>query len=254
MAGKIIALVSGKGGVGKTTLAINLAHAIKTHHQKEVILLDANLHTGNAAIFLGAPSLPQTLHDVLDGKAQLKDVVYLHPSGIKLIPSGISFYDLSRSHHDKLDQVLNELRQYTDYVIVDSPSGLHENVRKIIQSSDEIIVVVTPELASLADALKVIRIAQESKKLIKGAIINKVTFDKEIEMPKEDIESILELEILGIIPSAREIKVSQVRKHPVLHTHPHSRVSQELHKTAAKIIGAQYIEPQKHKKGLFARR
>src|SRR3989338_10734519 len=90
---KLITITSGKGGVGKTTTAINLGAALNAFG-KEVIILDANLTTPNIGLHLGAPLVPVSLNHVLSGKAKIVDAIYEHESGTKVIPSSLSVRDL----------------------------------------------------------------------------------------------------------------------------------------------------------------
>ena len=101
---KIITITSGKGGVGKTTTAINLAAALNSFG-KEVILVDANLSTPNVGLHFGAPIVPITLNHVLNGKAEIADAIYEHASGTKIMPSSLSVKDLRNINHSKLKEI-----------------------------------------------------------------------------------------------------------------------------------------------------
>ena len=92
---KIIVINSGKGGVGKTTTAINLGAGLNSL-SKNVVVVDANLNTPNVGIHLGAPIVPITLNHVLKGKADIEDAVYEHSSGTKIIPSSLSIKELTK--------------------------------------------------------------------------------------------------------------------------------------------------------------
>ena len=116
---KLITITSGKGGVGKTTTAINLGAALNAFG-KEVIVLDANLTTPNIGLHLGAPIVPISLNHVLLGKAKIVDALYEHESGMKIIPSSLSVKELRRLNHGKLKEVGKKLRKMADYIIYDS--------------------------------------------------------------------------------------------------------------------------------------
>ena len=107
---KIITITSGKGGVGKTTTAINIGAALNSFG-KEVIVVDANLTTPNVGLHLGAPIVPISLNHVLLGKAKLVDAIYEHESGTKIIPSSLSIKELRRLNHSKLIDVGKKLRK-----------------------------------------------------------------------------------------------------------------------------------------------
>ena len=132
---KLITITSGKGGVGKTTTAINLAMAINSFG-KEVVLVDANLTTPNIGLHLGAPIVPVSLNHVLLGKAKIQDAIYEHESGTKIIPSSLSINELRRLNHKKLKDVGKRLRKMADFVIYDSAAGLGEEAIAAIESAD----------------------------------------------------------------------------------------------------------------------
>src|SRR3989338_7722171 len=108
--GKLITITSGKGGVGKTTTAINLGAAINKFG-KDVIVVDTNLTTPNVGLHLGAPIVPVNLNHVLLGKAKVSDAIYEHESGTKIIPSSLSIKELKRLDHSKLKDVGKSLKR-----------------------------------------------------------------------------------------------------------------------------------------------
>src|SRR3989338_3248141 len=110
---KIITITSGKGGVGKTTTAINLGAALNAFG-KEVIIVDANLTTPNVGLHLGAPLVPVSLNHVLLGKADITDAIYEHASGTKIIPSSLSVKELKRIDHGKLKEIAKKVKKLAD--------------------------------------------------------------------------------------------------------------------------------------------
>ena len=98
---RIIGVVSGKGGVGKTTMVANVGTAL-AKMGKDVIVLDANLTTPSLGMHLGLPLYPVTIHDVLKGRASIKDAIYVHDSGLKIIPAGISLRDSRQTRSTSL--------------------------------------------------------------------------------------------------------------------------------------------------------
>jgi len=232
---KIITITSGKGGVGKTTTAINLGAAIN-YFGKEVIVVDANLTTPNVGLHLGAPIVPVSLNHVLLGKAKVSDAVYEHESGTKIIPSSLSVRELRRLDHSKLKDISKKLKKLADYIIFDSAAGLGEEAIASIESADEIIIVTNPEIPAVTDALKTSKLVEELGKQVKGVIVTRVKNTKS-EMPIVNIRDMLELPILGVIPEDKNVPVSVVMKDALIHTHPKSRASRAYRKIAAKIIG-----------------
>src|SRR3989338_5540064 len=150
---KLITITSGKGGVGKTTTAINLGAAINGLG-KEVVILDANLTTPNVGLHLGAPIVPVTLNHVLSGKAKIDDAIYEHGSGTKIVPSSLSIKDLRNLNHKRLKDIGKRLKKMADYVIYDSAAGLGEEAIASMEAADELIIVTNPEIPAVTDALK----------------------------------------------------------------------------------------------------
>ncbi|MBI2452030.1 AAA family ATPase [Candidatus Pacearchaeota archaeon] len=232
---RLITITSGKGGVGKTTTAVNLAAALNSFG-KEVILVDANLATPNVGLHLGAPIVPISLNHVLLGKAKITDAIYEHESGTKIIPSSLSISELRKINHDRLKEVGKRLKKMADVVIYDSAAGLGEEAIAAIEAADELIIVTNPEIPAVTDALKTYKLIEQLGKPVSGIIVTRVTGSK-TEMPISNISEMLELPILGVIPEDKRIKSSLVNKDAVVHTHPKCRSARNYKKIAAKLIG-----------------
>lgn len=232
---KIITITSGKGGVGKTTTAINLGAALNSFG-KEVIVVDANLTTPNVGLHLGAPIVPVSLNHVLLGKAKLIDAIYEHESGTKIIPSSLSIKELRRLNHSKLIDVGKKLRKMADYIIYDSAAGLGEEALASLEAGDELVIVTNPEIPAVTDALKTAKVIEQMGKSVKGIIVTRVRNTK-LEMPIANIRDMLELPILGVIPEDKNMQESLVMKDAIIHTHPKSRAARAYRAVAAKLMG-----------------
>ncbi len=232
---KLITITSGKGGVGKTTTAINLGAALNAFG-KEVIVLDANLTTPNIGLHLGAPIVPISLNHVLLGKAKIVDALYEHESGMKIIPSSLSVRELRRLNHSKLKEVGKKLRKMADYIIYDSAAGLGEEAIAAMEASDELIIVTNPEIPAVTDALKTSKVIEELGKQVRGVIITRVRGLK-TEMPIANVQDMLELPILGVIPEDKNMQSALVMKDALIHTHPRSKAARAYRQIAARIIG-----------------
>jgi flagellar biosynthesis protein FlhG len=150
---RVISVTSGKGGVGKSSVTVNLAVAL-AHAGQRVMVIDADLGLGNIDVLLGLkPS--RTLNDVLEGKANLTEVMVEGPGRIMLAPagSGIQKYTaLSRGDRLCLLDELENLDQEFDIIIIDTESGISENVTFFNVAAQDIVLVVSPEPAAIADA------------------------------------------------------------------------------------------------------
>jgi septum site-determining protein MinD len=237
--GKVFVITSGKGGVGKTTSAINLGAAINSYDEN-VIVVDANLTTPNVGLHLGAPIVPVTLNHVLREEANVEDAIYRHESGTKIIPADLSIKEIGKLRFDKIKDVADTLREYADYVVFDSPAGLGEDALSVLKSGDEIIVVTHPEIPAVTDALKTIKMAEEHGKKIKGVILNRVRM-ADTEMPLFSVKEMLEYPVLGMIPDDKNMQKALSRRDAILHTHPSSKASRAYKKIAAKLIGKEHL-------------
>ncbi len=232
---KVITITSGKGGVGKTTSAINIGAAIH-EFGKDVIVVDANLATPNIGLHLGAPIVPVSLNHVLSGKATIADAIYEHESGTKIIPSSLSIRELRQLNYNKLKEMSKKLKRMADFIILDSAAGLGEEAVAAIESADEIIIVTNPEIPAVTDALKTSKLAEQLGKEVKGVVVTRYTGNK-YQMPLSNIRDMLELPIIGVIPEDKNVPKAVVMKDALIRTHPKSKASRAYRKLAARIIG-----------------
>lgn len=245
---RIIAINSGKGGVGKTTTAINLAAALN-YFGKEVIIVDANLATPNVGLHLGAPIVPVSLNHALQGKAKIEEAIYEHESGTKIIPSSLSIGELKRLNHSKLKEIGKKLRKMADIIIYDSAAGLGEEAIAAIESADELIIVTNPEIPAVTDALKTSKLIEQMGKKVRGVIVTRVKNSK-TEMPISNLKDMLEMPILGIIPEEKRVQSALIMKEALVHAYPKCKASISYKKIAAKLIGRDNYQ---EKTGFFSR-
>jgi septum site-determining protein MinD len=247
---KIIVITSGKGGVGKTTTAINLGAAIN-YFGKDVLIIDGNLTTPNIGIHLNSPEVPINLNHVLSGKADAFEAVYEHESGVKIMPSSLSLKELSKLKPEKIKDFREDFKKISEYVIVDSAAGLGNEAISLIDMADELIVITNPEMPAITDALKAIKIAENMKKHILGVIVTKVK-KNDIEMQPDIVKEMLETPILGMVPEDISVQKSLSMKNAVVHTHPKSNASRAYKEIAAKLLDVPY-DSDKDKEGVIER-
>ena len=237
---RIIVINSGKGGVGKTTTAINLGASLNKL-DKEVVIVDANLNTPNIGLQLGAPIVPVTLNHVLKGKADIEDAVYEHSSGTKIVPSSLSVKELTKFNTKKIPEIVRKLAESCDYVIVDSAAGFGDEVIAVLEAADEIIIVTNPEMPAVTDALKAVKVARGMGKNVNGVIVTRHN-NASYEMPLSSIKSMLETQIIGVVPEDKAVKEALNLRDAVCHTHPRSKVSRKYLEIARKVSGEKVVE------------
>ncbi|MCX6799273.1 MAG: cell division ATPase MinD [Candidatus Diapherotrites archaeon] len=235
---RTIAIASGKGGVGKTTLTANVGIALAKSGFK-VLLVDADIAMANLSLLLGMHSSPITLHDVLLGESNVEDAIYDGPGGVKFMPSGLSLESYRRVDSDRLQSVVKQVAGDYDFVLLDCPPGIERTVMASLAASDEALLITMPNPPSIADVLKTKLVAQRLGCNPIGVIINFSTGEKG-EVKGEDIMKMLELPIYGVIPMDAEVRRSFMQENvqPLMLRKPDAPASVAMRKIAAKISGA----------------
>ena len=247
---KIIVIASGKGGVGKTTTAINLAAAMN-YFGRDVLVIDGNLSTPNVGIHLNAPEVPVNLNHVLKGEAEPFEAVYEHDSGVKVIPASLSIKELKRTKQEKMKDFKKDFKKIAEYVIVDCAAGLGNEATCAIELADEVIIVTNPEMPAITDALKAVKFAEQLKKPVRGVIVTRVKKD-DIELSPEVVREMLETSILGMIPEDDAVRKSISVKNAVVHSHPKSKASRAYKEIAANLLKIKY-DSDKDRENLLKR-
>jgi len=240
---RFITVASAKGGVGKSTFTVNLGAALHKY-KRDVIVVDGNVSTPNVSILLGMPKLPITLHDVLAGKAKARQAIYVHPSGLKVLPAGLSMKNMKVKHKREIAHALNELTGKTEFALIDCAAGLGLEARQAMQAGDELIIITNPEIHALTDALKAYEYSKGIGIKPLGVVLNRVN-NKDWEMTKENVEEFLELPVIAMIPEDDNVKRAIAQKKPLIYAYPNSPASRAIKKLAARMIGEDYrnLEP-----------
>lgn len=239
MAGKIIGVISIKGGVGKTTTVANLAATLTHDFGKKVLAVDANFTAPNLGLHLGVTNQQPNLHSVLANKALIHEAIYEHEFGFHILPTSLINYEVNPF---LLRDKISSLRKSYDYVLVDSSPNLNSEMLSTILSSDELIVVTTPDYPTLSCTLKAIKVAKQKKTPIAGIIINKVQ-NKSYELNVEDIEKATGTPVIGVIRDNNKVVEALSQVTPVSLFSPISDPSIGYKTTAAIISESFYKRP-----------
>jgi len=231
---KFIALISGKGGTGKTTTALNLAQALLKLNIKTLIL-DANFATPNLALHLGLTSPVATLNDFLRKKKPLQETIHLHYSGLSFLPASLSYQDFKKTPPNKISEIFEHLEGFAEIVLVDCPAGLGYDLVQILKNTDEAIIVTNPHLSSLIDSLKAIELAQENNNALPGFVLN-MTHKGKNELRPQQIEETLNLPLIANIPYDKKIKKALYKQAPSLYLYPRAKSSKQYLKLAQHLI------------------
>src|SRR5437667_2605702 len=161
---QVIAVTSGKGGVGKSNVAVNLAVQLASAG-KSVVLLDADLGLANADVLCNI-DLPFNLAHVIARKKELREVMVKGPGGFKLIggASGLArMADLSDDDRQRLVSALAELELQADVILIDTGAGISPNVLSFTRAADHVLVVTTPEPTAITDAYAVVKVLSRDR-------------------------------------------------------------------------------------------
>ncbi|MCR4368966.1 MAG: cell division ATPase MinD [archaeon] len=245
--GRVIALVSGKGGVGKTTITANLGIAL-SKHGLNVCVIDADIAMANLSLLLNMQNSPITMHDVLLGEANIQDAIYDGPAGLKFVPSGLSLESYRRIDSERLQGIIDSIKGQFDFILLDCAAGIEKNVLAAIAASDEVLLITMPTSPSIADVLKAKITAQRLGSKAIGVIINFVR-DEKGEIKKDDVMKMLELPVLASVPFDDEVRRSFMQESvmPIMVRKPTTPAAIAIQKAAAKLSGlsVQVEEPKK---------
>ncbi|MBU4532805.1 MAG: MinD/ParA family protein [Eubacteriales bacterium] len=187
---RVIAITSGKGGVGKTNISVNLGLALAMMG-KRVVLFDADLGLANGEVLLGvAPKY--SLFDALFGDKAIEDIVVTAPYKMRLISGGSGIQELAnldRAQQARVVEMLSYFKDSTDYLLIDTGAGINKSVLGFLAASQEVLVVVTPEPTSLTDAYSLIKVLSRYKLHDKVyLVVNRVTGDKDAQQAARKIK------------------------------------------------------------------
>src|SRR5690625_2479076 len=240
---KVIAVASGKGGVGKTNVSVNLAAALAAL-DRQVMLLAADLGLGNVDVLLGL-SPRRNLGHVLDGRSTLEEIVIEGPGGIKIVPasSGIQrMADLSHAEHIGLIRSFSELSNELDYLIVDTAAGISDGVVSFARASRDVLVVVCDEPSSITDAYALIKVLNNGHGVQRLHIVANRTRDAEEGLRLFDKLSKATTRFLdvtltyaGHVPEDELLRNAVQRQRPVVQVYPSSAAARAYTELARRV-------------------
>lgn len=249
---RIIGVIGGKGGIGKTTLVSNLSCSLASLG-RSVVAVDANMTTPNLGLHLGLHLSPKSLHDVLKGKAKMSEVIYPHPSGFDVVPGNMSTSELQGIDIARLPTAVLGLHNKADFVILDSAAGLGREAMYSIRSAEEILLITNPDLPSVADALKTAKMAENAGKEIIGVVLNRVSGRKH-ELSAAQVEKLIGHSVIAEIPDDRSVPISISMKTPIRAYDPESDASVEFDRLAHRLVGKEFNGKKKSRiRKLFRR-
>ena len=246
----IMAVTSGKGGVGKTFVSANLAAAL-ARAGRRVLVLDADLGLANLDVVLNLyPKI--TLHDVFTGKSTLADAVLPAPGGFHVLLAGSGMVEYSRMTpevRDQLQKVIAEVAPKFDHVLLDTGAGISDVVLYTVSLAGQALVVVTPEPTSLTDAYATIKVLattqgrrqvhlliNQARKLGEGRAVRQQLQQVVDRYVNPHIDGSVRLDLLGEVPSDPAVREAVQRRQLLLETFPGTPAAKALVAAAARLL------------------
>ncbi|MDD7349064.1 MAG: MinD/ParA family protein [Clostridiales bacterium] len=244
---KVITVTSGKGGVGKSSISVNLAIQL-SRMGKRVVIFDADFGLANIEIMLGLhPKF--NLADMMYRGKSLNDIIMYGPENVGFISGGSGIQELanlSREQVITLIQKLNELDDYADVIIVDTGAGISDTVLEFVAASEEVLLVATPEPTSITDAYALLKTLNKKasyrpEKTVVKMIANQVHGNRDAKELFEKLGLVvskfldIEVEYLGSVPYDHNMQKAIMKQSPISILDPLSNTARALNKIANQL-------------------
>ena len=240
---RVMAIASGKGGVGKTNVVAGLAMSLAQLGQR-VVVLDADFGLANLDILLGL-SPEFTLEHVLRGEKLMEEILLEGPFGIRIIPASSGIQELTRldsAAELRLIQGLQRISATNDWLLIDTAAGIHDSVIKLLMAAQEVLLVTTPEPTALVDAyamVKVVHLRDASKPI--WLLVNNSQTQTEAEETIEQLQAATqrflgrELQVLGMIPADPHVLQAVRQQRSVADLYPRSPAALAFQSIAGQV-------------------
>ena len=230
----VYAIASGKGGVGKTTTTVNLGTALAQAGER-VAIVDTDLGMANLAGFVSLTPDATTLHDVLASDASIDDATYRLADNIVAVPSGTGLDEYAETSPEGLRDAVADLRAKYDYVFLDVGAGISHETVLPLGLADAVVVISTPEPASVQDSRKTIELTDHAGGSVAGLVVTRVHPDTEVSY--DEIADRLELPLLGAVPEDGAARESVYAGTPLVVYQPESPAAIAYRQIAAGLAG-----------------
>ena len=253
---KVLAITSGKGGVGKTNFAINLAISLKRLGYK-VLVLDADIGLANVEILTGI-NVKYTIADLILDDKDIQEIIGNGPEGIKIISGGSGFNELLIMSYENIDKLLKEiekLESFMDFIIIDTGAGISNIILHFVMAADEVILITTPDPTSLMDGYTMI------KALTTNGYRGKLNIVTNIVNNRKEAENIfyklnkasnnflnVKLKFLGYLEKSNIVNKAVINQRPFLLSDPKSTISKKVNIMALNFINSYDLKEIKQRK------
>jgi septum site-determining protein MinD len=244
---KIVGVVSGKGGVGKSFLAVNITTLLK-RMGKNPLIVDCDLSNPSVGLHLGLSYGNVGIQEVLMNKNKISEAIVVQPqTGVRILPASLKYRP--GIGLKKLRNLLQGMSDF-EYIVIDAPPGITEDVEHIIDACDEIIIVTTPDIPSVTSASKMVDLCKDVGKKVTGIIVNRVT-DSAYELSNKEIEGMTEVPVMANVPEDRNVPESIAARTPIVLYNPSSPAATRIYNAVVMLTGIA-IHPTIHE-GIWRR-
>ena len=259
---RVLAVTSGKGGVGKSNISVNLAVVLQKLGKK-VIIFDADFGLANVEVMFG--SKPEyTLSDLIDRGMSIREIINIGPHGIGFISGGsgiIGLNNLGRNQILYMVKSLEDLNEMADYIIIDTGAGISNQVVEFLKFSPEVLLVTTPDPSSIADSYSLLKALYKNPGYIKGhtkihVIANKVVSKEEGNGVFSKLSSVVtnfldeEIDYYGMIPADVQLEKAVKQQKIVSEVNANAKSSKAFRELANKLIDKEDVTDRTKKFGI----
>ena len=241
---KLITVTSGKGGVGKSNFSLNFGLGLNQLGHKTV-LFDVDLGLANLDVLMGITPKKHLFH-LLEPNTTVWDIIEQGPGGLEFIAGGSGFTQIMQLDEDKLDRLftqLNPLQGYAETIIFDTGAGFSNESIRFMLSSDEVILVTTPEPPAITDAYAVIKLLHSRNPAITiRLVINRVTSNREGKMTADKLAMVakrflnMDLHSLGYVSDDPQVSKAVKQQRPFLLTYPQAQASKSIRNLVGRYL------------------
>lgn len=254
---KLVTVTSGKGGVGKSNFSLNFGLGLIEKGHK-TILFDVDLGLANLDVLMGISPKKHLFH-LLEPDTSVWDILEQGPGDLEFIAGGSGFTQIMQLEDSNLDRLFNQLQPlhgYADTIIFDTGAGLSKESIRFMLSSDEVILVTTPEPPAITDAYAVIKMLHSRNPDIKiRLVINRVTSEREGKMTSDKLAMVakrflnMDIHSLGYVSDDPYVSKAVKQQRPFLLTYPESQASRSIRRLVGQYLQSS-TEAEAHPSGL----
>jgi len=249
---RVVTITSGKGGVGKTSLAVNLG-LLLARWSRRVLLFDADLGLANIEVMLGITPA-YTLYEFLYGAKSIEEIVFSGPYGLQIVSGGSGMQELANLDSVQRQRILDMLpylRAKTDFVLVDTGAGISKNVLGFAAAAEEVVMVITPEPTSLTDAYSLIKVLARFKLHSEARlVVNRVRDEGEAAQAAQKLQLVcrkfldFDLDYLGAVLEDPVVGQAVKNQRPFVLSQPYSTAARNLNQVARCLVDGKDSAPK----------